>query len=200
VQPHVDALDVEQVLARRQLPHHLAALDVLEAHRARLAACRCRPGLELEVAAGAGAGVSNKAKLVGERRQRIDRGLGQPEPALRPRCGSCCCIRDVARAVAAAAGLPCEAAGDAEGDQCQSAEQERHPDADGDGQGAEQEQRHRARRDAIVRAAVSTSPTAAGVALAAAVAAAAAGPRGEQGRHDRSKLDRLVEVPVRTPM
>lgn len=87
VQPHVDALDVEQVLARRQLPHHIADLDVLEAHRARLAAACCRrrrhrrrPGLEVG-GGGLRGGVSN-ATLVGERRQRVDGGLRHPEPAL----------------------------------------------------------------------------------------------------------------------
>jgi hypothetical protein len=178
VQPHVDALDVEQVLARRQLPHHLASLDVLEAHGAHLAA-RLRPGLEV-------AGASKANKLVGEGRQRIDRGLRQAaEPAPRPRCGHrcCMCIRGLALgARAVAAGPPCEAAGDAEGDQGQPAERERHPDADGDGQRAEQEQRHRARCDAVARA-VSASPT-----------VAAAGPRGEQGRHGQQTWLDVVEI------
>ena len=79
-QPHVDAVDVEDVPARGELPHHLAGPHVLEAHRAQHAApARWRLPLPLALAlARRGRG----RRLKRERRQRGDaRGVGEPARA-----------------------------------------------------------------------------------------------------------------------
>jgi hypothetical protein len=67
VQPHVDALGVEQVPARRQPPHHVAGLHVLQADGAHVGVPSLRVGA---------------FALVCERRQCAERDLRQPEPAL----------------------------------------------------------------------------------------------------------------------
>lgn len=67
VQPHVDALHVEQVAARRQLPDHLAGLDLLQAYRAE---CESS-GLAATFCATRG-----RAR-VRERRQRVDRRVNE---------------------------------------------------------------------------------------------------------------------------
>ena len=178
VQPHVDAVLVEQVPTRRQPPHRLAALHVLQAHRAQ--AQRAGPGL-----AGAALGVDGGA-LVRERRRHehvdgrraTERAAGVAGPAQRrhddPAGGACVVTLRGAHGVSPGS----------VGYQPPDDAKEHHGEA-GDGAGldnpgggrenAEQEQRHAGHDDAV-----------AGAALDVVVIAAAAGAgRARGGEHNR---------------
>jgi hypothetical protein len=138
VEPHVDAADVEQVPARRQLPHHLAGLHVLQAHGAQ----RAPPGLAAPAAAAA-----LRVGHVGERRQDIDcrrraRHAAAGPPRRRPH-GRKPCRGAVVPAP------PVEAAHEAERRGDSAGEGARLGDADRGGEDGEQEQRRAGDDDAV---------------------------------------------------
>jgi hypothetical protein len=143
VEPHVDALHVEQVPARRQLPHHLAGLDVLQAHGAQ----RAPPGL---AAAAAALRATRGGARVGERRQRFDRRVHQP--ARRPRARRRRRRhrrRKRGTRPAAARAAPGDASGGAEHHHGRAGERARLGEADCGGEGGEQEQRRGGDDDAV---------------------------------------------------
>lgn len=147
VQPHVDALHVEQVAARRQLPDHLAGLDLLQAYRAE---CESS-GLAATFRATRG-----RAR-VRERRQRVDGRINEATRRAgargwrRHRRGQCrsssvCCAptRDIA--------------GSAEHHRDSAGEGARLDDADRGSEYGEQEQRRGGHDDAIADEGAAVGP------------------------------------------
>ncbi|KAF2944008.1 hypothetical protein DAI22_02g107900 [Oryza sativa Japonica Group] len=136
VEPHVDASDVEQVLARRQLPHRLPFLHDAQAHRALRPPTAAAAPAAAAVAAGRRLGPLFSA--VHERRQRGDGGRAEPAAAEEERPGRH--VDDGAAAAAAAAAAEALAEHD-------------HEDGDGGGEEADAEEDERVVRavPALVR-------------------------------------------------
>ncbi|BAS77891.1 Os02g0248300, partial [Oryza sativa Japonica Group] len=150
VQPHVDAAHVEQVPARRQLPHHLAGLDVLQAHRAQ----RAPPRL-----ASAAAAVVGRRARVRERRERVDRRADEPARRARRRRGRPrprllrrrCCRRQRRRSPAGIPAPPRDAADGAEQHRGRRGEHARLGDAHRGGEHRQQQQRRADHDDGVAR-------------------------------------------------
>ncbi|WVZ77128.1 hypothetical protein U9M48_025028 [Paspalum notatum var. saurae] len=144
VQPHVDAVPVEQVPARRQPPHRLAAPHVLQAHRAQRAAAA-------PVLAAAPAGVGGSRTLVSERWRHVGRRRAN-EPGPPPRHRGAACVAKIissprahgvsygsCRGAAAAGSEGCQPADDAAEHDDEASDGAGLDDAGGGREDAEQE-------------------------------------------------------------